>query len=451
MTDRWPEPRADEVDVVNEIPPPDAQPAPEPVAGQRIICPNCGEDAEPGDLFCESCGQDLPDGITPVAADEAKRPGGLSHPAGQKGAAPTQPADMEAPSPVCRNCGGTNFLDGYCEQCGTPAVKVRDHWEERPASWVAAVSDRGIRHHRNEDAMALSARPEPGSRAVLVVCDGVSSSFDSDIASLAAARAAREVLDRPRPDVPSVAGRISAWSERLALAGDEANKQAVEAGRHPSGRPGERQDSPPSCTFAAAVVDSGVIVVGWVGDSRVYWIPDSGEPEQMSRDDSWATEQILAGVPREEAENGPRAHAITRWLGPDSPDTVPTRDSRVPDRPGWLLVCSDGLWNYCSPAHDLAELVRALAAEVHGDPGLLASRLIDWANAKGGQDNITVALARIAPIPPQRGQTADGAEASAPSVEDSLVTSPATVPAHATQNRPPDVLNSAGYYGSPQA
>ncbi len=44
--------------------------------------------------------------------------------------------------------------------------------------------------------MALDAHPEPGSRAVLVVCDGVSTSTDSDVASLAAARAARDVLVR---------------------------------------------------------------------------------------------------------------------------------------------------------------------------------------------------------------------------------------------------------------
>ncbi|GLY27792.1 protein phosphatase 2C domain-containing protein [Kineosporia sp. NBRC 101731] len=420
---------------MNENPPSDVHPAPGPTAGQRIVCPNCGEDAEPGDLFCEGCGQDLPDGITPMPADPAKRPGGMSHPAA---VLPATPVDLESLSPICRTCRGTTFQDGYCENCGSPAVKVRDHWEERPAAWVAAVSDRGVRHHRNEDGMAVSARPEPGSRAILVVCDGVSSSFDSDIASLGAARAAAEVLDRPRPDVASVAGRISAWNERLALAGDEANKQAVEAGRHPSGRPGERQDSPPSCTFAAAVVDNGVIVVGWVGDSRIYWIPDFGEPEQMSRDDSWATEQILAGVPREEAENGPRAHAITRWLGPDSPDTVPTRDSRVPDRPGWLLVCSDGLWNYCSPASDLATLVRGLADEVQGDPSLLASRLIDWANAQGGMDNITVALARIAPIPPQRGT--------------GITTDETTTPTQATSSGLNGVLGSDPTgYGNPHA
>ncbi len=42
--------------------------------------------------------------------------------------------------------------------------------------------------------MAVAAGPELGDHAVLVVCDGVSSSTDSDVASLAAARAARDVL-----------------------------------------------------------------------------------------------------------------------------------------------------------------------------------------------------------------------------------------------------------------
>ena len=32
----------------------------------------------------------------------------------------------------------------------------------------------------------------------------------------------------------------------------------------------------PSCTFAAAIVDNGVLAAGWCGDSRVYWLPDTG-------------------------------------------------------------------------------------------------------------------------------------------------------------------------------
>ena len=67
--------------------------------------------------------------------------------------------------------------------------------------------------------------------------------------------------------------------------------------------------------------------------------------------------------------------------------------------PGWLLVCSDGLWNYCSEAQDLAALLQKTAntSPASAEPLALAGALVDWANAQGGQDNITVALARIHP------------------------------------------------------
>src|SRR6478735_7106924 len=61
--------------------------------------------------------------------------------------------------------------------------------------------------------------------------------------------------------------------------------------------------NPPSCTFVAAVVEDGVVVAGNVGDSRAYWLPDAdAEPaRQLGEDDSFAQEQMAAGVPREEA------------------------------------------------------------------------------------------------------------------------------------------------------
>jgi serine/threonine protein phosphatase PrpC len=100
---------------------------------------------------------------------------------------------------------------------------------------------------------------------------------------------------------------------------------------------------------------------------------------------------------RADAENGPQAHAITRWLGCDAPDHTPRTVAVDLDAPGWVLVCSDGLWNYCSEAKDLAALVLELD---HGsDPLALADALVDWANTQGGVDNITVALARIGAAP----------------------------------------------------
>jgi serine/threonine protein phosphatase PrpC len=362
-----------------------------------LVCSVCGFEAFPGDLFCENCSAPLPGTEATGAAVEAAASAAPAPEAG--GGSQTQPIEESTVSSICANCGGTTFQDGYCTNCGAPAVKERDHFQEQPAGWVAAVSDRGIRHHRNEDAMALSALPEPGSRAVLVVCDGVSSSMDPDIASLGAARAARDVLTTSRPGSPSIAGRISAWTELLGEAAAAANEQAVSTYRNPTNRPGERQNNAPSCTFVAAVVDGPVNVVGWVGDSRAYWLPDGGPAEMLSVDDSWASEAINAGMPRAQAETAPQAHAITRWLGVDSPDFTPRCSSITPTGSGWLLVCSDGLWNYCSAAPEMGTLVARTASDQGSNPMKTAAALVDWANAQGGMDNITVALARLNPPP----------------------------------------------------
>jgi serine/threonine protein phosphatase PrpC len=157
-------------------------------------------------------------------------------------------------------------------------------------------------------------------------------------------------------------------------------------------------DNAASCTFAAAVIEGDLVVHGNVGDSRVYWLPDlgAGDALQLSLDDSVAQVRMEMGVAREEAENGPQAHAITKWLGRDSPDVVPRTGSVQVSVPGWLMVCSDGLWNYCSDATALQALVAQVGATAGTDPLPLAVALVEWANAQGGRDNISVALARHA-------------------------------------------------------
>lgn len=326
------------------------------------LCPACQQPTAQGDQFCEACGAQL--GPAPVP----------------------EPA---APAEAC-SCGGTFAADGYCQNCGSRKPNPRDHFTEQPAAWVAGVCDKGIRHARNEDAMALAADPEPGRRAVLVVCDGVTTAVDSDIASLAAARAARDVLDTSHAQgLGTESSRIGAMTARLNAAADAANDAVVATTTDKGG------DSPPSCTFVAAVIENGVAVFGSVGDSRAYWLPDAGQPLMLTTDDSYAAELIAAGMTRYEAEHGPHAHAITRWLGVDAPPHTPSSGSVQLTESGWLLVCSDGLWNYCSEPTDLADLVRRTAAG-HGDePLATAEALVAFANEQGGVDNITAALARI--------------------------------------------------------
>ena len=374
-------------------------------------CPACGETAIPGSRFCEACGTalDAPPAATAEPVDGEDRTHTFVLPQQEEGqdaadpaAAPVDTADQAGASvaQVCGQCGGTIAADGYCEQCGAPAVRERDHWVEQPSEWVGGVCDRGIRHRRNEDAMALSADPQPGGVAVLVVCDGVTTARDSDVASLAAARAACDVLTGQRPGDAERAARIQAWTGTLTAAAEAAHRAvivAVDAPAPSQGRAAAQAaaSSPPSCTFVAAVVDGDLGMVGWLGDSRAYWLPDEGDAVQVSADDSWAGVRIAMGMDREEAESSPQAHAITRWLGPDNLDHQPQCASVALDSAGWLLVCSDGMWNYCSPAGALRELVRTTVAATGSVPADVAAGLVAWANGQGGHDNVTVAMARV--------------------------------------------------------
>lgn len=365
-----------------------------------MTCPTCGAAVPAGVRFCESCGADLGSSTvatvsTTGAADDGRAcrdpDGGPLE--GAPISAPTRrPADA-LPDPAapagrrpCASCGGEVGPDYYCTVCGTKAPTERDHFEETPAAWVAGVCDRGIVHERNEDAMALLAAAEPGTRAVLIVLDGVSSSVDSDVASLAGARAAREVLRRPLPS-----GMGTAQSRGAAIAktfGDAvtAANTAIVATTDPD------SPNPASATFVCAIVEGGSVHVANVGDSRAYWLPDAGEGVQLSVDDSMAQLQMAAGVPREQAETSPQAHAITKWLGRDSSDITPRVARLEVTGPGWLVVCSDGLWNYASSPGELAAQVAAADTR---EPLALASSLVGFATTCGGHDNITVAVARL--------------------------------------------------------
>jgi serine/threonine protein phosphatase PrpC len=161
---------------------------------------------------------------------------------------------------------------------------------------------------------------------------------------------------------------------------------------------GNNRSIAPSCTYtAAAVVFSEAghvqITIGNVGDSRAYWLPVPPEPaQQLTVDDSLAQELIAAGAAADSEAVQRGAHTLTRWLGADS-DAQPWSDSSVrtitPDGPGWLFVCTDGLWNYLPDAADIAQLCTGL------DAVAAARALVEHALNAGGQDNITVAIVLI--------------------------------------------------------
>src|SRR5690606_23837335 len=126
---------------------------------------------------------------------------------------------------------------------------------------------------------------------------------------------------------------------------------------------------------------------------------------------------IAAGMSAAEAYESAQSHAITRWLGRDSEDIVPTMGRLPISEDGWLLACSDGLWNYAPTAAEIGTQVHAAAASRPGDPEAMGLALVEWATGAGGHDNITVALARFGPMPPPK--SAPGENGATESTEES--------------------------------
>jgi len=284
---------------------------------------------------------------------------------------------------LCRHCAEpVGHGDRYCEQCGAWVMDLRRDRVEVDIGVAAGVSDRGRQHHRNEDALALrDIGPCHGGTAVAIVCDGVSSSARPDEASEVAAEVAAESLVtalRAR-DCPAVATRKAIHAAGKAVAAladsDEAGWDA------------------PACTVVSAVVADDTITVGWVGDSRAYWIPltriDSA-PAQLTKDDSWRAHVLEAGTlsPAQAAADH-RAHAITAWLGDDAGSVDPHVVTFEPSGPGVVVICTDGLWTYLDTVDELAA---ALPAQAWRTPLDAARELIQIALRGGGRDNVTVAV-----------------------------------------------------------
>ncbi|MEV4971730.1 PP2C family serine/threonine-protein phosphatase [Streptomyces scopuliridis] len=330
------------------------------------------EGAGPKDSGPESAG---PESTTPDAADPRTVDPGTAVPSGGK---------------LCVACrAGRVDTDGYCENCGHAQPRERDHVEQELGA-VAAVSDRGLRHHRNEDAFAVSsaALPDGSPAVVAVVCDGVSSATRPDEASAAAAASANEsllaALERGTHPQQSM-------HDAIVVAAEAVNALATAPGGGLEHDPHRHQNAP-ACTIVSAVVASGLLVVGWIGDSRAYWIPDDrgGPPARLTEDDSWAAQMVAAGLMNEtEAYADARAHAITGWLGADAYELEPHTASFKPDRPGVVVVCTDGLWNYAEGADEMA---RALPADAAQRPLHAAQVLVGHALDGGGHDNVTVAV-----------------------------------------------------------
>jgi serine/threonine protein phosphatase PrpC len=229
----------------------------------------------------------------------------------------------------------------------------------------AGVTDPGRRRRRNEDAYVA----EP---PLFAIADGMGGAQAGEVASGLAAAVLEEATGDERGE------------ERVASLIQEANRRVFQRSNEDAATSGM------GTTMTVALVDNsdGTIAFGHVGDSRAYRIR-GGALEQLTDDHSLVGELVRSGrLSPEEAETHPQRSVITRALGTEPDVDVDTFTTEAEPEDIYLL-CSDGLTDMISTREILS------VVEESRDLDDAARRLIDAANAGGGEDNITVVLFQI--------------------------------------------------------
>ncbi len=138
-------------------------------------------------------------------------------------------------------------------------------------------------------------------------------------------------------------------------------------------------------TFTLAFVRSNSAIVAHVGDSRAYLVDGvSGGIKQITADHSFVEALVAAGhITAEQAKEHPMRNVLYRALGQheDIEIDVYETDLHAKDR---LVLCSDGLTRHVEP-DEIARIARE-----NDDPQAIADALIELANARGGEDNVSV-------------------------------------------------------------
>lgn len=268
-----------------------------------------------------------------------------------------------------------------------------------------SLTDPGLRRERNEDDFLVD---EP--LAIYAVADGMGGHKGGEQASrLALEVFRREVEERmlesagdhplPDDDAPSIAFMDTAEIP-IPVGGEGApcpplspSTLVYQAAQRASNAVFDVARGDPNLrgmgtTLTAMVIDQGRAYIAHAGDSRAYRLR-GGVLEQVTEDHSWAQEQVKAGMMTEdEARISEFRHVITRSIGFERHVQLETRDLEIEDGDAFLL-CSDGMSNY----FDTAELQSLMQST---PPAELPAELVRIANARGGDDNITVVVVTAA-------------------------------------------------------
>jgi len=240
---------------------------------------------------------------------------------------------------------------------------------------VSGDTDVGRIRRSNEDSYGIYP-----DLHLYVVADGMGGHVAGEVASRLAVEAIRSFLADTLKN-----GRSLTSSQRLTQAVQQANERIIQTSKEDPRLVGM------GTTVVAVLIDQDTAYVSHVGDSRVYLLRNQGI-KQLTEDHSLLNEYLQKGlIAPDNSEGYPYKHIITRALG--SHPIVEVDLQAIDLQPGdCFLLCTDGLTNMLAE-----EDIRTILTTMDNDPEKGCRRLIEAANSKGGEDNITAVLLQWSP------------------------------------------------------
>jgi PPM family protein phosphatase len=243
----------------------------------------------------------------------------------------------------------------------------------------SGITDVGLKREGNEDSFAVEE-----SLGLFIVADGMGGHLAGEIASKISVDMINKVFRKwveadagddeifGRPD-SSLSRKGNYILGGIRLANRVIYELALEREEyHGMGT-----------TVVVLLVTPSLVIAANVGDSRIYLVRD-GEIERLSRDHSIVAEQIEMGMmTKEEAENSPLRHVLTRNLG-SSEEVEPEIFEIEPANNDLFILCSDGLTDLVTD-RELLDMT-----EKESEPESLCRNLIDVVLKRGAHDNATI-------------------------------------------------------------
>jgi protein phosphatase len=243
----------------------------------------------------------------------------------------------------------------------------------------------GKQRELNEDSLLAITATMAGNSGNLpfglyIVADGMGGHQFGEVASNAAIRTvAGYIMKKFQPHLFQVNAEPM----------EESFQEIMQAAVREAQRSIQKEAPGSGTTLTAALVVGQQITVAHVGDSRAYFIYPDGRVDPITRDHSLVKRlEELGHITPEEAANYPHRNVLYRALGQGEimdPDIFTVGFPQ----PGYLLVCSDGLWGVITEQ----DLVRSITEASNLQRA--CQNLVNAANTAGGPDNISVILVQL--------------------------------------------------------